>query len=221
MSVLIYRNTESVGTCAAMLIASHMLTDPRCVIGVDYHESLLPTFYALNELTEHGLLRWDSTKVYQLFEFVPAENKEKRIAKLLGKALFAETGIAEEHYKIPFCSELTPKKTAEAFERSVLEDGGLDVALIAVRQDGSLLMNRTADCDPASHEETADGDSFVTAGLSMLMQAKHPIVVATGKAFSEAVKNMLSGNLTESPLAALRLHLGATFILDEEAAELL
>lgn len=221
MSVLIYRDTESVGTCAAMLIASHLITDPRCVIGVDYHESLLPTFRALSEMTEHCLLSWDSAKIYQLFEFIPTENAEQRITKLLGKALFAKTDISEKQYVVPFSVEFTPEKTAEAFERSVLADGGLDVALLAVRQDGSLLMDRTVDCDPASHKVTADGDGFVTAGLAMLMQTKHPIVVATGKAFSKTVKCMLSGNLTDSPLAALRLHPGATFILDEEAAELL
>jgi 6-phosphogluconolactonase/glucosamine-6-phosphate isomerase/deaminase len=53
------------------------------------------------------------------------------------------------------------------------------------------------------------------------MQAKHPIVVATGRNSAEAVKAMLQGNITDSPMAVLRLHPGATFLLDEEAAELL
>lgn len=221
MNVLIYRNAESVWTGAAILIASHLLTDPKCVIGVDYHEMLVPVYRSLSVMTDRGLLNWDTAKVYQLFEFLPVGGIEQRIAKLLGKALFAKTGISEDQYTVPFSTELTPEETAKTFERSVLLDGGLDVALLAVRQDGSILMNRSADCDPAAHVENVDGDGFITAGTALLMQAKHPVVVAAGKAFAESVKAMLSGSLKDSPLAVLRLHPGATFIMDEEAAELL
>ena len=124
-------------------------------------------------------------------------------------------------YIVPFSTELSPEKTVEAFEKSILNDGGLDVALCAIRRNGALLMNQTTDSDLNTHIETVDGDGFITAGIATLMQVKHPIVVATGKAFAEAVRSMLKGSLTESPLAALRLHPGATILLDEEAAELL
>ena len=221
MSVLIYRDAESVGTCAAILLASHLLTDPQCVIGVDYHETLLPVYRSLSKMTEKGLLDWDAAKIYQLFEFLPTDGMQQPIANLLGKALFARTGISESRYAVPFSDKTAPKETAESFEQSVLKDGGLDAALIAIRQDGSLLMNRSTDLDPATHEVSVDGDGFITAGSALLMQAKHPIVVATGKACSEAVRTMLSGSLADSPLAVLRLHPGATFLLDEEAAELL
>ena len=102
-----------------------------------------------------------------------------------------------------------------------MEDGGLDAAILAVRHDGALLMNRSVDRDPAVHMEAIDGDWFITTGLNVIMQCKHPIVVATGKNAAEAVRTMLKGSIAESPLAALRLHPGATFVLDEEAAELL
>ena len=82
-------------------------------------------------------------------------------------------------------------------------------------------MNRLSDCTPETHAETIEGDGFITAGLATIMQSKHPIVVALGKKSAQAVKAMLKGNLSDSPLAALRLHSGATFVLDEDAAELL
>ena len=221
MSILIYPDTKTVGVCAATMIAAQILKEPNCVIGVDYHETLLPAFDSLSAMTENGLLAWNDTKVYQLFEFLPDDTGEQRIANLLGKALFAKTDISEIQYVVPFSAERTQEETAALFEQSILGDGGLDVALIAVRHDGALLMNRNADRDPATHVEATDGDSFITAGLNVLMQCKHPIVIASGKNASAAVRTMLKGNLTESPLAALRLHPGATFVLDEDAAELL
>lgn len=221
MSVLIYRDPEIVGSCAAMLVASHLLTDPKCTIGMDYHESLLSAFDELSAMTERGLINWSDATIYQLFEFVPTAESGQRISNLLGKALFAKTEISEKQYVVPFSTELSPEKTAETFEQSILNDGGLDVSLLAIRRNGSLLMNQTTDSNLNTHLETVDGDDFITAGIATLMQAKHPIVVATGKAFAQAVHSMLKGSLTETPLAALRLHPGVTILLDEEAAELL
>ncbi|MBQ1632573.1 MAG: 6-phosphogluconolactonase [Clostridia bacterium] len=221
MSVLIYRDNKTVGACAATIIAAQILSESICTVGVDYHETLLPVFDSLSAMTENGLLAWNDTKIYQLFEFLPDESGEQRIANLLGKALFSKTDISEKQYVVPFSADRAPEQTAQAFEESILNDGGLDIALVAVRHDGSLLMDQSADCDPASHVETIDGDSFLTAGLNVLMHCKHPIIVAAGKNAAGAVKAMLKGSITETPLAALRLHPGATFILDEEAAELL
>ena len=221
MSILVYHDPEMVGTCAATLFASHLLSEPRSVVGVDYHETLLPTFRDLSEMTELGLLNWKDAHIFQLFEFLPETDGTQRIANLLGKALFAKTGITEQQYTVPFSRDLPAADAAEAFERTILDHGGLDAVLIAVRQDGSLLMNTSADALPETHSAEIDGDGFITTGIAALMQAKHPIVVATGKALAESVRDMLKGNLTGSPLAALRLHPGATFILDEEAAELL
>ncbi len=221
MSVLIYKDQKTVGVCAATMLAAHLLREPRCVVGVDYHETLLPVYESLSAMTENGLLAWNDALVYQLFEFLPDESGEQRIANLLGKAIFAKTDICEKQYCVPFSRELSAEETAKRFEQAVLNDGGLDAALIAVRHDGSLLMNRKTDGSSETHVEMLDDDGFITAGLNILMQTKHPIVVAAGKNAAEAVRTMLRGNLTDSPLAALRLHPGATFVFDEEAAELL
>lgn len=221
MNVLIYRDADSVGAGAAILVASHLLVDSRCVIGVDYHDSLLPVFDSLAVMTENGILNWNDAKVYQLYEFLPKEDGEQRIANLLGKALFAKSDISEKQYSVPFSTELNAQEVAETFERSILCDGGLDAALLAVRHDGALLMNATSECDPGVHVEMIDTDGFITAGAATIMQTKHPIIVAIGKNCAGAVRAMLTGSITETPLAMLRLHPGATFVLDEEAASLL
>ena len=221
MSILIYRDPKSVGACAATLLASHILRDPSCTIGVDYHENLLPVYDSLSAMTENGLLNWSETHVFQLFEFLADETKEQRIANLLGKALFAKTEISDAQYRVPFSAIEHAAEAADAYEKSITDAGGLDAALIAVRQDGSLLMNRGTDADPFTHPETEDGNGFITVGLSAIMQTKHPIIVAIGGSCAQSVRTMLKGNLTESPLSALKLHAGATFILDEEAGEML
>ena len=221
MSILIYRDLKSIGACAATLLASHVMREPNTTIGVDYHENLIPVYKSLSAMTENGLINWSDVHVFQLFEFLADETKEQRIANLLGKALFAKTEISDTRYSVPFASPDQADITAESYEKSIRDAGGLDTALIAVRQDGSLLMNRSADANPFTHVESEDGNGFLTVGISTIMQTKHPIIVATGRNCAEAVRTMLKGNLTESPLSALKLHMGATFILDEEAGVML
>ena len=221
MSVLIYRDIKTVGASAATMIASHLLQDPKCVIGVDYHENLLSVYDSLSAMTENGLLNWSDARIYQLFEFVADESGEQRIANLLGKALFAKTDISEAQYMVPFADEEHASEAVSAFETDILNHGGFDVVLAAVRQDGSLLMNHAADDDPYTHMVSGDGNGFLTVGIASVMQAKHPIIVAAGEGCAKAVRSMLHGNLTESPLSALKLHPHATFIMDEEAAQLL
>lgn len=221
MSVLIYREPKSVGVAAATLLCAELLKDPAAMIGVDYHENLLPVYESLSAMTENGLLNWSDAHVFQLFEFLADASKEQRIANLLGKALFAKTDISDAQYAVPFADAEHADAAAAAYEQSIQKAGGLDAVLLAVRQDGALLMNHAADANPFTHKETEEGNGFITTGLAALMQAKHLIVVGLGGACAQAVKTMLQGSITESPLAALKLHPNVTFVLDEEASEML
>ncbi len=221
MSVLIYREPKSVGVSAATLLCAEILKTPAATIGVDYHENLLTVYESLSAMTENGLLNWNEVRVFQLFEFLADESKEQRIANLLGKALFAKTDISDTQYAVPFADADHADDVAAAFEQSMRTAGGLDTVLLAVRQDGALLMNHTAGANPFTHMESEEGNGFITAGLTALMQAKHLIVVGIGSACAQAVKTMLQGSITESPLAALKMHPNVTFILDEEASVML
>ena len=221
MSVFVYHEPKTVGECAATLLCAQLIRDPSSVLGIDYHENLLSVYESLSAMTERGLLNWNEAKIYQLFEFLPDGSGEQRIANLLGKALFAKTDISEKQYCVPYSSVRPQEVTADLYENAILSDGGLDAALLAVRRDGSLLMNRGTDCATVTHIERDETDGFTTVGLSALMQAKHLIVVGLGRDCADAVRSMLKGSLTESPLSALKLHPNATFILDEAAAEML
>ncbi len=221
MSVLIYHDPKSVGVSAATLLAAELLRDPGCCIGVDYHENLLPVYDSLSAMTENGLINWSDAHVFQLFEFLADPSGEQRIANLLGKALFAKTEISDMQYAVPFAAGDRAEDAANAYEAAIRKAGGLDAALIAVRQDGSLLMNHAVDADPFTHAHQEEGNGFLTVGLAAIMQTKHPIIVGIGKTCAQAVRAMLKGDITQSPLSALKLHPGATFILDEEASEML
>ena len=113
--------------------------------------------------------------------------------------------------------------SCHGFEDAILQAGGMDVALLTVGPDGSLLFNASeGEIAPTTHVELYQGDKIVTAGLSTLMSAKKLIVLMTGQEMAEAARSVIKGAVNSNlPASMLQLHAAATFLLDEEAASLL
>ena len=62
----------------------------------------------------------------------------------------------------------------------------------------------------------------MTMGIKNIMQAKKLLLVASGKNKQDAVKKLLSGEITEEfPASILNKHNDVVVIIDEEAAGLL
>jgi glucosamine-6-phosphate deaminase len=62
----------------------------------------------------------------------------------------------------------------------------------------------------------------VTMGIGSIMKAREIILIATGKAKAEAVKNMINGKVDPMcPASVLQLHPKTTVFLDKAAASLL
>ena len=99
----------------------------------------------------------------------------------------------------------------------------MDVVLLSVGTDGSLLYNATEEeIAPTTHVELYKGDKIVTSGLCTLMSAKKLIVLMTGQEMAEAARSAIRGAVNSNlPASMLQLHAAATFLLDEEAASLL
>ncbi len=223
MSVLVYHDRHTASVAAATLVASALLKDPACTLGVDWDPSLDGVYETLSAMTKDGLLNWGSVRVYQMSEFVPSEARDLSIADRLGKQLFAETAIRADRYFVPISDGGDWATICSAFDARILADGGLDTLLLAVRQDGSLLYNPVgSDPAPITHVELFEGDKIVTAGVNTIMQSKRLIVLLLGDACKEAAERILKGAVSSViPASLLQLHGDATFILDEEAAEML
>ena len=101
--------------------------------------------------------------------------------------------------------------------------GGVDVGLLAIGADGSILNNPSgAELVPVTHVETGENERYVTAGMTTVMRIKQLIVVAFGKESAETVQRALRGTIDNRlPASLLQIHANVTFILDEEAASLL
>lgn len=222
MSVLVYRDKHTASVAAATLFAAKIISDPHSTVGLSYHPVLEPVFDSLSAMTTNGLLNWENVRIFQLHETLDEQMTEP-IFHRLGEILLAETAVLDANYYAPYSTTTSVADACTGFEADILKLGGIDVGLLAIGADGSILNNPAgSELAPVTHVEMGDQGRFVTAGLTTVMQMKQLIVVAFGKECAETVRLALRGAIDDRvPAGILQLHANATFILDDEAASLL
>ena len=222
MSVLVFSDAQTAAAAAATLLGGQLIEKPSLTLGVDVDRALIPAFQSLRAMTANGLLSWRKATVFQLSERVRAEGKPS-LRSFMDESLFLELARGEGKVIAPDDASDNWAESCHAFEDAILQAGGMDVALLTVGTDGSLLFNAPEEgIAPTTHVELFRGDKIVTVGLSTLMSAKKLIVLMTGQAMAETAQGAIRGAVrSDLPASMLQLHAAATFLLDEEAASLL
>ena len=222
MSVLVFSDAQTTAAAAATLLAGQLIEKPSLVLGIDSADALSPVFHSLSAMTANGLLSWGKATVFQLSERVREEGKAS-LRAFMNESLYGELSLSDRQVIAPDDASENWADSCHGFEDAILQAGGMDVLLLSVGQDGSLLFNAPeGDVAPTTHVELYRGEKIVTAGLSTLMSARKLIVFMTGREMAETAQSAIRGAVNSNlPASMLQLHAAATFLLDEEAASLL
>lgn len=151
----------------------------------------------------------------------------------LRNLFFTPAGIEEENIQ-----QLT-LDNFRGHDRKIAGEGGLDLVLMGLGADGHFCGNlpntthfhdMTVEfpiqgemVDIVAHGELGGDfslvpDSYVTMGPKSIMAAKNLIVIVSGSAKAQALKDMLEGPVTEQvPASVLQLHPSLTVIADKAA----
>ncbi len=223
MSVLIYADHQTASTVAATLFTASVIENPYETLGLTYDSVLDETFSRLCSMHKDGLYSLKNARMYQLCEFVPGNNDSPSVCDLLTETLFHEAMPDPDKYVIPYAEGRNWAQICNDFENDIFEHGGIDLMLLVLRPDGSLLYNPAGEeLAPVTHVELIGGEKVVSAGMATIMRAKKLLVFATGKESAKSVQQALGGPVSNTvPASYLQLHQNVTFILDEEAASLL
>lgn len=219
MSILVYRDKSIAGAAAATMLAAAIIEKPTCAIGFDYANELVPVYRALTRMSADGLLDWTDVKAFMLSEQVQVD-ADRSIAKLLAEILLDRSGQREENRFAPETGRGDWSKICNDFETAILEAGGLDLAFLTVRADGSVCNNFAgSELAPVTHVERTEQGRIVTVGLSTLMAARKLVVLISGEDKATVSPALFRGPISPAvPASYLQLHTNAVFILDEEAA---
>lgn len=220
MSILVYSDAEMCGRVLSTLVAAALIENPYINIGLMYDSVLTPAFTILSNMTKDGFISFEKARIYQLCEFVPSDGLSVSVKELLSEEILSHAGISDDQYIIPFSQNKNWAQMCSDFEEDILEHGGLDISILALRPDGSLLYNLPGnELAPITHVERIGDDRIVCAGTATVLHSRKIYVVASGSDCAEAVQKTLKNAISDlNPASFLQLHQNVTFILDEQAA---
>ncbi len=223
MSVLVYPDAGTCGKVLSTLVASALIENPYTNVGLMYDSILSPFFHSLSDLVKENIFSLEKARLYQLCEFVPPDELSVSLKELLFGECLSVANISDEQYVVPYAKDKNWAQICSDFEADILEHGGLDISILALRPDGSLLYNLpSGELAPITHVERIGENRIVCAGVATVLHSKKIYAVATGSDCAEAVQKTLRNTISDAdPTSLLQLHQNVTFIFDEQAAALL
>ncbi|MCV2396151.1 glucosamine-6-phosphate deaminase, partial [Actinotalea sp. M2MS4P-6] len=150
-----------------------------------------------------------------------------------------------DHLDIPTEAVLGPDGSADdlpaacaAYEAAIAAAGGVDVQILGIGTDGHVAFNepgsslasrtRVKTLTEQTRRDNArffDGDvdavprHVLTQGLGTILEARHLVLVASGRGKAEAVHQMVEGPVSAMwPGSVLQLHPHVSVLVDEAAA---
>lgn len=249
MSVLVCPDAASISHLAAKRLSELIKTAEaergRAVIGLATGATPEPIYAQVVKWHRAGRLSFRNVTTYNLDEYYPISPFDPRSYRFyMHQKLFAHVDLAPHRAHLfdgTVPEAFAPAHAAE-FERWIEADGGLDVQLLGIGQNGHIAFNEPSDIPvsealklparvvelhpvtrAAAAVEFGGADRVIprafTLGTAAILAARSIVIVATGASKAEPVSRALDGPMTaDLPASLLQSVAGkVTWLLDEAA----
>lgn len=237
--VIIVKDKKDAGQIAARALADLIITKPSAVLGLATGSTPTVAFDALAEIIKNENIDVSNVSGYALDEYVGLEKSHpESYYSVINRTVTQVLNLNPNKVKTPNGDVDTISTAGVIYEALIKNSGGIDIQILGIGTDGHIGFNepgssfasrtRIKTLTPQTREDNARFFNSVdevpkhciTQGVGTILEARHCILLAFGKAKADAVQGAIEGPITSSNTAsALQLHPHATFILDEEAAE--
>ena len=241
MRICRYATAEQACRAAALILASQVIRKPDCVLGLATGSTPIPTYKELIRLYEEGLLDFSQVTSFNLDEYIGIpEEHPCSYHRFMRENLFDHVNIRPEATHVPNGNAEDMAAAAGAYDRAILEAGGIDVQVLGIGRNGHIGFNEPDDsfvygCHvvqltrstiEANKRFFASEDEVprqaVSLGIGSIMNARCVLLIATGVDKAKALRDAVYGEIDPSVQASiLRTHPNVFFLLDEGAASLL
>ncbi len=239
MEVVILADPAEIGVVAADAIESLLAGKPDAVLGLATGSSPLTIYDELAARCRAGRVTFAHAKGFTLDEYVglPAEHPE-RYRNVIDTAFVGRVDFPPGAVSGPDGLAADIPAACAAYEAAIRAAGGIDLQILGIGTDGHIGFNEPSSSlasrtriKTLTHQTRADNARFfggeidavpthcLTQGLGTIMEARHIVLVATGRNKSEAVHRMVEGSVSAMwPASVLQHHRHVTVLLDDAAA---
>jgi glucosamine-6-phosphate deaminase len=239
MEVIILEHAEQIGVVAADAVVALLQRKPDAVLGLATGSSPTAVYDELVSRCDGGLISFRTARGFTLDEYVglPADHPQ-RYGNVIHDVFVSRVDFADGAVQGPDGSAADIPAACEAFEDAIRRAGGVDLQILGLGTDGHIAFNEPGSSlgsrtriKTLTRQTRLDNARFfggdvdavpthcLTQGLATMMEARHLILVATGRRKAEAVHHLVEGAVSALwPATILQLHPHVTVLLDEAAA---
>ena len=239
MEVVILKDTAEIGRLGADAIESLLNRKPDAVLGLATGSSPLAIYDELTARYEAGRLSFKQARGFTLDEYVglPADHPEN-YRNFINRVFVSRVDFAPGAVQGPDGLAADIPAACMAYDQAIRAAGGVDLQILGIGTDGHIGFNEPGSSLASRTRIKAltrqtrldnarffDGDlaavptHCVTQGLGTISEARHVILVATGRSKAEAVHHLVEGAVSAMwPATILQHHPHTTVLLDDAAA---
>lgn len=239
MEVVILHDAKEIGVIAADAICSLLDRKPAAVLGLATGSSPMAIYDELAARRDAGLVSFGQARGFTLDEYVglPADHPQ-RYRNVIDTAFASRVDFAPGAVEGPDGLAAEIPAACAAYENAIREAGGVDLQILGIGTDGHIAFNEPGSSlasrtriKTLTRQTRIDNARFfggdvesvpthcLTQGLATIMEARHLILVATGRHKAEAVHHLVEGPVSAMwPASILQHHPHVTVLLDEGAA---
>lgn len=212
---------------------------PDAVIGLATGSSPLAIYDDLARRHNEDGLSFAQARGFMLDEYVglPPDHPE-RYRNVIQNEIAGRVDWPADQVRGPDgLADDLPKACAE-YDQAIKDAGGVDIQILGIGSDGHIAFNEPGSSFSSrtriktlTNQTREDNARFfaddinqvprhcLTQGLGTIMEAKHILLIATGKAKAEAVHQLVEGPISALwPATILQMHPHCTVLLDDAAA---
>ncbi|MBE5039689.1 glucosamine-6-phosphate deaminase [Ructibacterium gallinarum] len=237
MRLIICENYNEISKKSAEIVAAQILLKPNCTLGLATGSSPVGMYENLTAMN----LDFSEVTTFNLDEYYPINKKnDQSYYYFMNQHLYSKVNLSPEKIHIPNGSAADPQEECLAYDKAIEENGGIDLQVLGIGQNGHIGFNEPAETLLAgTHitkltQNTIEANSrffkkiedvptqALTMGIAPIMKAKTILLIANGKSKAPAIKALMHGIIDPKiPATLLSCHPNTIVIVDKEAASLL
>jgi glucosamine-6-phosphate deaminase len=222
------------------IVGELIKNNPQATLGLATGFSPVGLYQNLVKMVQNKEISFKEIKTYNLDEYceLPKSHPESYYS-FMHRNLFSHVDIKEENVHIPSSEGQDMQKNCDDYNE-LLHRATIGLQLLGIGGNGHIgfnepgtpfdketfvvkLTERTRQDNKMFFKEEEEVPHYaITMGIKNIMQAKKILMLISGKGKAEAVKRLLSGEITpDFPASILHKHPDVTIVIDEPAAALI
>ena len=240
MKLIIVKDYQEVSKKAADIVIELIKENKEVKLGLATGSSPIGLYQNLIDAYQQKEISFQYVTTFNLDEYVGISREHSQsYFSFMQENLFKHIDIDLDHVHLPD-NDLDKISTIAKDYNKLLKKNQLDLQVLGIGSNGHIGFNEPGtpfanetfivDLDERTRQDNSRffgsiedvPKQAITMGIKNIMRAKHILLIASGKEKSEAVYQMIYGEITpDLPASVLQLHPHCTVIIDEDAAQLL